>query len=101
MGIPSKTFCEMHPEKAKDILRLINEYIKTVRSSAGIGSGSGAGAGSGRNNLNIELDPNGFPIVPSIPSWDKISKEELEKLYRNYITQHYRGFIGILATLCY
>ena len=84
MGVPCKSFTEMHPDKAKDILQMVNEYIKTVRASAGARNG----------NLTIESDPDGFPIVPSPPNWDKISKDDLERLYRTYLTQHYHPFIS-------
>jgi hypothetical protein len=68
-------------------MRTVNEYIKTVRSSTGAGSGTGPN----NSKLNIKLDSEGYPILP-ITSWEKINKDELEKLYRSYITQHYREF---------
>ena len=91
MGVPCKSFTEMHLDKAKDILQMVNECIKTVRASAGAGAGNG--------NLTIESDPDGFPIVPSPPNWDKISKDDLERLYPTYLTQHYRPFISHMPVL--
>jgi hypothetical protein len=76
----------MHQEKAQDIIRTVLEYITTVEASRHAGSG----AGKQKNALTIEVNPDGFPIAPCPPSWDKISKKDLEKLYRTYITLHYR-----------
>ena len=83
----------MHDSKATEIMRTVHEYIKTV----------GAGAGSaGQQTLNIELDPNGHPIALSPSSWDKITKGNLEILYRTYMTLQYRmnpfhhRFAGVL-----
>jgi len=76
----------MHQEKAEDIIRTVFEYITTVEASRHAGSG----AGHQKNTLTIEVNPDGFPIAPCPPSWDKISKKDLEKLYRTYITLHYR-----------
>jgi len=81
----------MYEDKAKDFMRTVNEYIKTVRSSTGYGAGSGSGAGINNSKLNIKLDSEGYPILP-ITSWEKKNKDELERLYRSYITQHYREF---------
>lgn len=77
----------MYEDKAKGFMRTVNEYIKTVRSSSG--AGAGPGTGTGNSKLEIKLDPEGYPILP-ITSWEKINKDELEKLYRSYITCHYR-----------
>ena len=74
---------------------MVNEYIKTLQATAG------TPAGPSNGNITIELDTDGFPIVPRPPSWDKITKEELEKLYRTYITQHYRMFISDMPALSY
>ena len=96
----------MHDSKATEIMRTVHEYIKTVETSRPPGwlNGAGAGAGSaGKRILNIELDPNGRPIAPSPPSWDKITKGDLELLYRTYMTLQYRmnqSFFIIVSPGC-
>jgi len=82
----------MHFDRADEIMRTINEYIKTVKASARTGAGIGTGTVSGNRDLIIELDPDGFPRAPSPGSWDKIKKADLEKLYRSYVTYHYGIF---------
>ena len=36
----------------------------------------------------IEITPKGYPVVPDI-SFEKLKKEELEDLMRNYLSKHY------------
>jgi hypothetical protein len=67
------------------MLRTVKEYITNLQDS--IGAGSGAEPSTG--NLRIEVDADNFPKVPRPPSWDKISKIELEKIYRSYLSSHY------------
>jgi hypothetical protein len=92
----------MHEAKATDIMRSVHDYIKTVEGSARAGSGAGAGAGSRNKNITIELNPDGYPIAPTPPSWDKITKIDLEKLYRTYLGIHYgtNNPAGMVTILC-
>lgn len=90
LGTPCRSFKQMNEDKATDIMRTIHEYIKTVQATIRSGAGTGAGAGPANATHEIATDPEGFPIVPSPPSWDKMTKAELEILYRQYITLHYR-----------
>jgi hypothetical protein len=74
------------------------EYIKTLRASSSNASGTGTGTGTGigtKTGLSISSDPDGFPIVPNPASWDKVTKDELERLYRSYIGQHYSTFLSL------
>jgi hypothetical protein len=82
----------MHGDITKEFMRTINEYIQTVRNAAGAGTGSGSGPGPVFDPLVIKLDSDGFPILPSPPSWDKFTKDQLEKMYRSYISLHYSKY---------
>jgi hypothetical protein len=77
-------------------MRTVNQYIKTVRAGIG-GAGTRTGAGIGNDHLEIKIDSDGFPIAPSPPSWDKITKDQLEKMYRSYLSHHYSKY---LHTIC-
>lgn len=79
-------------------MRMVNEYYRTVRETANAGAVAGAGAGVGTGIPVIQFDSDGFPIVPAT-SWNKISKEDLEKIYRTYLTTHYRQFFFSISLL--
>ena len=81
----------MHESKASEIMQTVNSYIQTIYA------GAGARGVTGNGKHTIELDSEGCPIVPSPASWDKITKVELERLYRNYVTYQYRKFIKATA----
>lgn len=81
---------EMYEEKTTDFMQTFMEYVNTVRVSAE------AGPDLGKHSLTINLDSAGFPLAPNLPSWDEKTKEELERLYRAYITQHYSKLIHCL-----
>jgi hypothetical protein len=83
LGIPCKSFREMHKDKASEIMRNVVSYIQTVRA------GAGTGPATGKRIMTIELNPDGFPIAPDPASLEKTTKADLETLYRRYITSHY------------
>jgi hypothetical protein len=91
LGIPCKSFTEMYEDRVSEIMRTFHEYIATVKASGRAGAGAGAGAGQGKRT--IQLNSEGYPIAPSITSREKLSKSDLENLYRSYITFQYRTFI--------
>jgi hypothetical protein len=73
----------MNHEKASEFMRLVHEYIETVKT------GAGAGTGSSDLAFTIGLDPDGYPVLPATADWNKLKKVDLEKLYRKYITIQY------------
>ena len=76
----------MHKDATKDILRTVLQYIKQVRNVTG--------SGPDPDPLAINLDSEGFPIIPKPDSsWTKVTKGNLEKLYRSYLTHHYSTYI--------
>lgn len=82
----------MYPDQTENIKRSLMEYVKTLKSTVsypGTGTGTGIYAGAVRHSLTVVEDSGGFPIVPTPESWDKVSKDELERLYHHYITKHY------------
>jgi hypothetical protein len=93
MRVPCQSFNQMYEEKVEDFMRTVMEYVKIVRSAAS--ARSSPGAGSGETILDIELDSDGFPKAPTTESLEKITKEDLERLYRSYMTQHYSLFAFI------
>jgi hypothetical protein len=74
----------MHYEKYEEFIRIVSEYIKTVKAGAGAGAGFGIQTG-----ITISLDPNGYPALPATADWHKTKKVDLENLYRKYMTIQY------------
>lgn len=85
----------MYENKVEDIMRTVMEYVKTIRAATATGTVTGTGTRSDQLTISVELDSGGFPIAPSPSLWDKVSKDDLEKTYRSYITHHYRAFFPI------
>jgi hypothetical protein len=90
MGVPSKSFEDTYEDRATDMKRTVLDYIKTLRAMRSTGANAGAGATS--HGTTVHLNQDGFPIVPCPASWEKVTKEDLEAMYRSYITQHYRTY---------
>ena len=89
MGVPSKSFEETHKDWATDMKCTVLDYIKTLQAICLTGAGTGPGGVGTSHSTIIHRDQDGFPLIPSSMSWDKFSKEDLEAMYRSYITQHY------------
>jgi len=87
MGVASKSFEDTYEHKARDMKRTLLEYVKTLRVAR---TGVGPAGGPDTEWTTIRQDPCGFPMAPCPPSWEKVTKEDLEPIYRMYLTQHYR-----------
>lgn len=87
LGVASKSFEDTYEDKAKEMKRTVLEYVKTLRAA---GTRIGPVVGPETAWTTIRQDPRGFPMAPCPPSWDKVTKDELEPIYRMYLTQHYR-----------
>ncbi|KAF8802326.1 hypothetical protein BYT27DRAFT_7112582 [Phlegmacium glaucopus] len=85
LGIHSKAFEDIYEDKSQEMKRTVLEYIKTLQAAK-----AGPGAVLPQEVLTIQLDPDRFPIAPRPASWSAVSKDDLEPMYRVYITQHYR-----------
>jgi len=84
LGIPSKSFKDTNEAKTNEIILHLSEYIQTLKGRRRAGAGAGTGI-----QTNIDMDPDGYPILPTIATWNKISKADLETMYRSYITIQY------------
>jgi hypothetical protein len=80
--VTSKSFEDTYENKAKDLKRTLLEYVKTLMAV-------GNDAGAGPPVSSIQFDTDGFPFAPGF-SFDKTTKEDLERHYHSYVTQHYR-----------
>ena len=62
------------------------DYIKTLHAICLTGASTRPGGVSTSHGTTIHQDQDGFPLVPTYMSWDKVSKEDLEAMYWS---QHY------------
>ena len=74
---PSQSFKQMYRDASKEFSRKVYDYMKKLHSTTV--DRPGGGPGLGLDPLEIKLDSDGFPIVLSPASWNKISKDQLEK----------------------
>lgn len=96
LKVPARSFEETYPEKSKEFKRALVEYIETIRSAnADLGADGAVGE---KKKVAIELDSERFPIAPVINVEKKMTKDDLEPLYRLYMTQHYRESAKLLIS---
>jgi hypothetical protein len=86
-----------YEDATKEFMRTVNQYMKKVLDATG--TGAGAGAGTHNDPLAIQLDSEGFPIVPSPASWGKTTKEQFEKMYRTFMSHHYSTYVTYMPVL--
>lgn len=92
LGIPAMPFDAMYPEKAIEMKRMVLDYMQVLRQAHSINSQfTGEDIANALPRLTgLDCDPDEFPIAPRPTSWSKVTKVELEPIYRLYIKRHYR-----------
>lgn len=96
LGVPALPFEAMYPEKANEIKRMVLEYIKVLRNAhVNNSQASSEERFNGLKSGTLEIDESGFPLAPRPQSWKKVTKVELEPLYRMYITRQYRRLFSM------
>ena len=90
LGVPAMPFEVMFPDKAKEMKRMVLEYIKVLRRAHFDNSQNASHeATNGFENDTLQIDDSGFPVAPRPISWTKVKKDDLEPIYRLYIARHY------------
>lgn len=91
LGVPAMPFDIMFPDKAKEMKRNVLEYIKVLRVAHSTNSqNTGTENINGINKNTLKIDEAGFPLAPQPQSWTILKKDDLEPMYRLYMTRHYR-----------
>jgi hypothetical protein len=107
MGYDGKSFTASHPGPNNELARLMVEYVSYIRDLKAMGSNEavrvpGAAGGEGveerltttgrtgtaSKEIDIEVNDNGFPIMP-INVMGDLTKTQLEKVLRTYLSAHY------------
>jgi hypothetical protein len=89
LELPALPFDVMYPDRATYMKRSVLEYVKALRDAHTTGVDQSHAGQAGADTGVLAIDPNGFPVAPRTHSWKKVTKGDLEPLYRCYITQHY------------
>jgi hypothetical protein len=91
LGVPAMQFEVMYPEKAKEMKRMVLEYMKVLRRAHIDNSQNTSNeTTNGFQNDTLQMDDSGFPVAPRPISWTKVKKGDIEHIYRLYIARHYR-----------
>ena len=80
----------MYPEKAIKMKRMVFEYIKLLRQThQDISQNANADIVNGIEAWTIKTDATGFPLAPQPQSWMRVTRAEVEPIFRMYMTLHY------------
>ena len=100
LGVSARSFELQHPEKATEMKRMVMEYVRELHRA---NMRNTTNQDPGEELVNgiypgvIMRDDSGFPLAPRPSDWGKVTKQELEILFRIYIAVHYREsffFVG-------
>ena len=80
----------MCPDKAKECKRAILEYVHILHRQMVQATDHSHDNTDQINKGTLEISPSGFPVAPRPNKWNKVTRVDLEPLYRMYITEHYR-----------
>lgn len=88
LNVPAVQFELMYLEKATEMKKMVVDYVKILRRD----HFSNSQAAEDTEKKVLETDENGYPVGPQLHScqWSKVTKAELEQMYRLYISRHYR-----------
>jgi hypothetical protein len=91
LEVPAMPFDVMFPDKAKEMKRMMLDYIKILRRAHAEGyQDAGEEIMNGIQRNTLQIDETGFPKAPRPISWLSVTRAELEPIYRLYITKQYR-----------
>jgi hypothetical protein len=96
----SDTFEEKHEHQVTEMKRLLYLYVKGLRDMLNPSNSVNATQSAPTaKNPNLIIAPGGFPMVPASFNPAGCSKRQLEKLIRQYLSDHYRKFCLIVANI--
>jgi len=85
MGSTTRRFFDVHEELVDNVQRKMVEYIKTLQPSSNIQQDLS-------HPVLLLSSKNGYPWLPPTVSDFDGKKDELEKLVRTYLNNHYSEF---------
>lgn len=94
MGVPMPSFTSLHKDKVSEIMRLLMDYVKSVRrAKTNIERLNDDGqANEAPQDLEVKLSESGYPLIPSNDQFDKLRKAQLDRILRSFLACHYSSF---------
>lgn len=87
-GIIHPSFAATYPDLVKSLSRAMYTYTMAVRQSRAVLEISQI-PGSETPQVRVEIDANGYPILPLDLVTQVSIKIEWERIFAQYLTQHY------------
>ena len=90
MNVNARSFREKYKDCVDQVKRSVLHYVKTLQELAGEREAEGtAERGAECLQPQIKITENGYPILPSVETWERLVKLDLEALVRYYLNHHY------------
>ncbi|KAH9481967.1 hypothetical protein JR316_0006497 [Psilocybe cubensis] len=83
-GLKVKSFEQTYPKQAREMQRLMIEYVRSL-----IDKSQGKETTSPQPNT-LGISDDGFPLISASYDKDNLHKSEASKLYREYLSAHYK-----------
>ena len=94
MGVQTTTFISLHKNKVNEIMRLLMDYVKSVRQSRIVNERlNGSQVNEVPLEREVKLSDSGFPLIPSIDHFDNLRKAELDIILRAFLGCHYSAYL--------
>lgn len=88
MGVSAPGFVTQHKDKVDEMKRLLLDYAKALRQVSNTNIQT-------RENTApadlIQINENGYPILPDKVDFNSLRKSDLEEIIRTYLGWHYRA----------
>jgi hypothetical protein len=92
LGIAGRNFSEQNEGLVKEMTRKFLEYAKSARLEA-IDPEIVDQRHAESEPIDIRMTSDGFPIIPKLVVERDLKKNEWEKLFRAFLSQHYCEFM--------
>ena len=90
LGVPALPFAKVHKDLAAQMKRTIGYYVKGLLKMVNPTDGvTDALAAPPYSRPNLEVDSTGYPKVPTSVDLTRLSKVDMECLFRQFMSQHY------------
>lgn len=83
-GVRMRAFIDLHEDKAKEMQRLVYEYVKEMKDMLSDPQQAA------KTDTTIRLSAEEFPILPDVKILEQCNKKQAAAIMDQYIKHHYR-----------